>query len=171
MDQHHMIVNKHSVVKLWTIGGFFLLLGTWYIITLMLSAFTEGWLAPWDTQETRPPLGTWERSVNDFFEGVPGSLLPSLIILCISITLYIYGRRKSVNKIKFTWIFALINLLFLLLEVVFVTLVFQFPGVWPLQYPALNSAYQRVLPAILITIILLIFLVLAQSKISLDQKT
>jgi hypothetical protein len=43
----------------------------------MLAA-TEGWLVPWDCVHVslRPPLGTWERTINDFFEGPPGSFLP-----------------------------------------------------------------------------------------------
>lgn len=171
MNQRQIVVNKHTLVKVRTIGGYISLLTTWYIIIVMLSAFTEGWLAPWDTQRTRPSLGTWERSVNDFFEGIPGSLLPALTILCISISLYVYGKKKSVDRIKFTEVFALINFIFLLLEAVFVTLIFRFPNIWPLPYPDINSVYGGVVPAVVITFILLLFLIFAQGKISLGQKT
>lgn len=163
-------MKKRLLDKLSTIFGSILLLISWGIITVMLAAFTEGWLAPWDTQRTRPPLGTWERSVNDFFEGPPGSLLPALIILCISITLYMYGRRNAKNKIKFTWIFVSINLFFLSLEVVFVTLFFHFPSIWSFQYFDFNNAYQRTAPAVLFTIVLLITMILTQGKISLAGK-
>ena len=64
------------------IGGIIMLFTTWYFICLMLLAGTESWLAPWDTLRFRPPVGTWERTINDFFEGSPGYLFVSS---CLSV--------------------------------------------------------------------------------------
>jgi hypothetical protein len=47
------------------------LLSTWYLVHAWLNLVIEGWLSPWDVVPVRPPQGTWERSLNDFFNPFP----------------------------------------------------------------------------------------------------
>jgi hypothetical protein len=50
------------------------LLSTWYLVHRWLDLVIEGWLSPWDVVPVRPPQGTWERGLNDFFQSFPGTL-------------------------------------------------------------------------------------------------
>ncbi len=147
------------------IGGGLLLIITWAIIFMMMAAFTEGWLAPWDTQRFRPPPGTWERMVNDFFERVPGSVMPALSIILISSALYIYSLFKFQHKTKLTWMFVSINLLFIGIEAILAPLAHQLPDLWLSQpRPLIDVGYHRTWPAVVATIILLIFLFVIQAR-------
>lgn len=56
-----------------------LLVATWGIIAIFILAFTEGWLAPWDTKPFDPSPDTWQFVVNDFFESGVGAQLPTLL--------------------------------------------------------------------------------------------
>lgn len=41
----------------------------------LFSVFSLLLLVPWDTSFVRPDVGTWQRTVNDFFESRPGEIL------------------------------------------------------------------------------------------------
>jgi hypothetical protein len=49
------------------LSGLALLLGSWYALFIWLLAVTDAWLTPWEI-ESGPPLGSWARAANDFFE-------------------------------------------------------------------------------------------------------
>jgi hypothetical protein len=42
----------------------------------------------------RPPLGTWEREVSDFFETPPGSTSVGVLIVGISVLLFLIALRR-----------------------------------------------------------------------------
>lgn len=168
----HNKITGWSLSALWHSGGYILLFTTWYIILLMSLAFTEGWLAPWDTQQFRPPVETWERVINDFFEKLPGSALPALFIILTGIALYVYGMSKSQDKTKLTWIFALTNFLFIGADATLALLAHQLPDLWLSQpRPHIDVGYHLTWPTILVTVILLILLFIAQARVSLVSKS
>lgn len=136
------------------IGGIIVLFTTWYLISIMLLTGTESWLAPWDTLRSRPPVGTWQRTINDFFEGSPGNYLPLCLIMPISLALFWDAYRHSKHGSLLMWIFALTNLLFIIASVILVPWAFT---QWapPFQAP-LDAGFHRTWPAIFVTGILLI---------------
>ncbi|NJO82256.1 MAG: hypothetical protein HC828_05235, partial [Blastochloris sp.] len=62
------------------------LLLSWILVFYLLTFFTELTLVPYDTMliSDRPPIGTWQRTLNDFFERPPASYLPSMVFLTAS---------------------------------------------------------------------------------------
>jgi hypothetical protein len=76
--------NRASPRTWYTIGAVLavgLLLFSWFACYLWIMAMTEGWGAPWDTTSIRPPVGHWQRTINDFFESGVGMFLPTVIFL------------------------------------------------------------------------------------------
>ena len=67
---------------------------SWLVVFWMLSILTEFVLVPWDTAVVRPEVGTWQRSLNDFFEMPPGSLLIPFMLLIGSVYVVIRSRYK-----------------------------------------------------------------------------
>jgi len=53
-------------------------------------------LAPYDTTPLvlRPPSGTWEREVSDFFEAPPGSTSVGVLIVGLSVLLFLTALRR-----------------------------------------------------------------------------
>jgi len=53
-------------------------------------------LAPYDTTPLadRPPRGTWQRDLSDFFQVPPGSVIPALLSVGISVVLAIIALRR-----------------------------------------------------------------------------
>lgn len=72
-----------------------LLILSWCVLYLYTMLITEAWLAPWDTAPIRPPVGHWQRSLNDFFETGVGAYVPTAIFLMISGLLYAYTLNKT----------------------------------------------------------------------------
>lgn len=66
---------------------------TWIVIFLCLTLLTQFIMVPWDTAITLPEIGTWQRTLNDFFATAPGYFLFSGTLLLISIIL-------SINIVK-----------------------------------------------------------------------
>ncbi|MBL1131567.1 MAG: hypothetical protein D8M54_24165 [Chloroflexi bacterium] len=137
------VVQKvnHTGQNISFLSSYLLLITTWSIIFILLAAFTEGWLAPWDTRPFRPPEGTWERTVNDFFEGSPGSLLPASLIVTMSLASYLYGKvKKQSDGVNLTWVFAILNLLFIILIVPLSAWARQLPYKW---LPLMKTIYLK----------------------------
>lgn len=76
----------HLVLTVLAVG---LLVFSWCACYLWLMGMTEGWGAPWDTAPIRPPVGNWQRTINDFFESGIGMYLPTIIVLGMSGLLYL----------------------------------------------------------------------------------
>lgn len=100
--------------------GLILLVATWLIWFWWLSLFTEALLVPWYccSLDAMPAIGTWQRTINDFFGTLPGSILPSVTMIAIGVL--IFGRRmiKAKNRVWLPLAFAILYLLLLAADVV-----------------------------------------------------
>lgn len=101
-----------AVMKDLFIGGLAvgILIFSWYACYMWLMLMTEGWGAHWDTAPIRPPIGDWQRTINDFFEAGIGMYLPAAILLATSGLLYIFtlARTRAVQMTSF--VFGVTNL-------------------------------------------------------------
>lgn len=88
------------------------LLVSWLVLLIMVMAMTEIYLVPWDTAGNPPPLGTMARTVNDFFESEPGSLIPACLVILSSVGFFIAGlaQKRGSNIIRLAWLFGLSNM-------------------------------------------------------------
>lgn len=75
---------------------------SWFLCYLSIIGMTEGWGAPWDIAPVRPPLGHWQRTINDFFESGTGAYLPTAIFLLASVCIYIFMliRIQSLHTVS-----------------------------------------------------------------------
>ena len=87
-----------------------LLLFSWLVCYLWMMALTEGWGAPWDTTTIRPPIGHWQRSINDFFESGIGMFLPTVTFLAISLPLYARSLVRTRAVLETSLVFGVTNL-------------------------------------------------------------
>jgi hypothetical protein len=149
------------------LGGMLFLVGTWYFLLLWIMGMTEGWLVPWDTVPGRPPLGTWQRTVNDFFEVPPGAILLAIVVVTISVIIFVARVAQAEHRAWLPLTFAATNLVFMLADTVLAILAHQLPDLWlPKPRPPIDVGYHRTWPALLVTVVLLVILFLVQSKVS-----
>ena len=94
--------------------AFSLLLFSWFVCYLWVIGLTEGWGAPWDTTPIRPPLGHWQRTLNDFFESGIGVYLPTILFLLINIACFAHVLSRTHSWRPLVTLFATTNLLFFL---------------------------------------------------------
>jgi hypothetical protein len=87
-----------------------LLLFSWFVCYLWMMALTEFWGAPWDLTTIRPPVGHWQRSINDFFESGIGMLLPTIVFLTISLLLYARSLVRTRAVLETSLAFGITNL-------------------------------------------------------------
>lgn len=83
--------QMQTVIRIGLLG---LLVVTWLAVFYTVSLFTELILAPWDTALVRPEIGTWQRTLNDFFEN-GGALVVSVPVVLASITLALPMLRQN----------------------------------------------------------------------------
>ena len=77
------------------LGLLALLVVTWLFLLFTLTLFTELIMAPWDTAIHIPEVGTWQRTLNDFFDFSIGQLLVSVPVVLISIAVaYLAFRTR-----------------------------------------------------------------------------
>lgn len=88
---------------------------TWVIVFYVLLIATELVLVPWDTAITRPETGTWQRTLNDFFEVAPGSYSVAVVLIAVTMLL---AYRALRNDPEAGLRLAALNLVFLLVLVV-----------------------------------------------------
>lgn len=150
------------------VGGTLLLVGSWYVLFMLIAAATEAWLVPWDCWPgpERPPLGTWSRAINDFFEVPPGSILPSAVFITVSISIFIFRVVRATERTLLPLALAVTNLLFLVLDAFLVGFAYLLPALWR---PPNEVSYHQTWPAMLVTMILLILLFFVQSKVALEK--
>lgn len=145
--------DKTSIVSYSILGG------TWLVIFMMIAAVTEGGLAPWDTTRFRPSLGSWERMLNDFFEGGLGSILPAIIIVGLSVLLYYFSHKNSSTaRSLLTWGFVFWNVLFIVLSSNAVVMATNLNNSFLPQSPVMDMGYHRTWPALAITVSSSLFL-------------
>jgi len=155
------------------ISGSVLLVGTWFFLSLFILLVTEASFVPWDCVHVslRPPLGTWQRTVNDFFEGPPGSFLPSVAVIGVSLTAFLVGTLRNRSRPPLPGAFALTNVAFVLAEVLLLDVAYRLP-ILRLPEPRLpiDVGYHHTWPAILTTTVLVAVLFLVQSRIAFGGK-
>lgn len=154
-------------------SGTLLLVGTWCFLFVWIAAMTEGWLVPWDCigPPERPPLGTWARTVNDFFEVPPGSILPGVVFIVASASIFVARTARTTNRALLPWAFAATNVIFFLVDSYLVMGAHQLPDLWLLEpRPPLDVGYHRTWPAILVTGVLLVVLFLVQYRVATRRK-
>jgi len=68
---------------------------SWAVLVGAVSMATWG-LAPYDTTPLtlRPPQGSWQREVSDFFQSPPGSIIPPVAVTAASIMLLGIALRR-----------------------------------------------------------------------------
>lgn len=76
------------------IGLTVLLVGSWVLIFFTLTLFTELIMAPWDTAIHLPETGTWQRTLNDFFDFSVGKYLLSVPVILLNVWLVASHRAK-----------------------------------------------------------------------------
>jgi len=169
MEAQAVIEKEGRLVKIGVfIGGVLLLIGTWYFLFMYVAAMTEGWLVPWDCwpASERPPLGTWARTVNDFFEIPPGSILPGVVVVTISAGIFLSRTSRATKRTLLPLAFATTNLLLLVVDVFLVAVAHQLPDLW--RAPN-DIGYHQTWPSILVTTILLSALFVVQLKIDIER--
>jgi MFS family permease len=89
---------------------------SWWGVLVVVNFLTEIWLVPWDTwaEPVRPPVGAWQRAVNDFFESGIGARLPALMLIG-SGALALLARLRAGYRTDFApWLITTANLLVIL---------------------------------------------------------
>ena len=131
------------------VAGFLTLLLSWLAVFWILAFLTELILVPWDTAITRPAVGTWQRTVNDFFETPPGSYIIPALLLAGSMSVVFHSRQRP------WWRFALLNLVFsvgsfglFVITAMINNAVFPHPPV--LYEPSYRGYYRSIIPGLVI---------------------
>jgi hypothetical protein len=78
------------------------LLLAWIALFYLLTFLTELTFTPWNGALDWPAVGTWQRTLNDFFAGDPGRLIVSVPVLVISIYLTVstlWRNPDSINQL------------------------------------------------------------------------
>jgi len=86
---------RHLIVA----GSIFI---SWVILVYVLWLMNIILLVPWDVAVTRPDVGTWQRTLNDFFEGRFGEnilLLTVVAMTAVPILVTLFRRWYSGTKI------------------------------------------------------------------------
>jgi hypothetical protein len=134
-------MNLISIAK-WT-----MLLFLWFVLFSLFTLFTEFTLVPWDTSIVRPEVGTWQRTINDFFERSPGQYALSILVVLLSIGLTLYAYRRNPNSLTKL---ILINAIFIpLVVIVWWAAVILNGGIFtaPLGYdPSAAGFHRSILP-------------------------
>ncbi|MEO8610536.1 MAG: hypothetical protein ABI690_21750 [Chloroflexota bacterium] len=86
-----------------------LLLSAWIAWFFVLTFLTQLTFTPWDGAIDWPALGTWQRTLNDFFASDPGRLIISIPMIIVSIYLTRSTLRRNPEKririIGLLWLF------------------------------------------------------------------
>ena len=77
------------------LGWLALLVLTSLFLFFTLTVFTSLLMSPWDSAIDIPEIGTWQRTLNDFFQYSVGQLLLSVPVLLISIALAYNAYRSK----------------------------------------------------------------------------
>lgn len=171
----HAVMGRRMGAGFIFLLGVVLLILSWRFLYGWLIPMTEGLLVPWDTTPTRPPTGTWERSLNDFFEVPPGAYAPSVLVVASSALLFLVRLLTgNEERAKLPWLFALVNGLFFLASIVLLVLTHWLSAAFLLLsgQSHLTAGYQRTLLGIVAMSIAIAFLLLAQAScIRIGRKT
>lgn len=156
----------HHIGNVLAIG---ILIFSWFACYLWIMGMTEGWGAPWDTTPIRPPIGHWQRSINDFFESGIGMYLPTAIFLTISLLMYIRTLISTQAIRTASFVFGITN---------FIALVALIAIVVPIQIFLIHTptyltpedwsywgGFRREWPLTLMALVLFVSLFLVQPRL------
>jgi hypothetical protein len=134
---------------------------------------TEVSLAPWDIMPGRPPVGTWQRAVNDFFGAPPGVYLPSGATVAASISIFFARllRLAGFERILLAWIFAATNVGFILIQAILWVVTGRLVGYWLPTPPGGDAGYHRTWPAIVVTTVLVAVFLMVQTRIRTGRRS
>lgn len=107
-------VLKRRDFWLWVLGVV-LLLGTWGILYGVESLFTESHLVGYYccvTELDLPAVGTWQRTLSDFFRGSPGKHLLSVVFVAVNAGIFISRILKGRPKVWLPFLFVLFNAIY-----------------------------------------------------------
>lgn len=147
--------------------GAVLLLLTWVNLYAWIRLMTQVWLAPWCPLPVsqQPPVGTWQRTLNDYFVRLPGAVLPAIVVLATSALLFLTRLVRDRSRAFLPLEFAALNLSFIVAEVVLVLVAHWLPDLWlPQPRPSLDIGYHRTWPETVATTCLLLVLLTAQAR-------
>jgi hypothetical protein len=129
-----------------------LLICSWLVVFFILMVLTEFVLAPWDTAIHQPEIGTWQRTVNDFFVQEPGNLVIASLLIVASI--YLTWRQRAYPL----WALALGNVVFAVLVMglfmgaaIVNNAVFPYPPV--LYDPNYHGYHRAVIPGLIVALV------------------
>lgn len=153
-----------------SLGKFGILIACWLVIFYVLTFITQLTLAPWDTAVERPAIGTWQRTLNDFFESAPGHFAISapLTLACIILSAVTLRRNQAaLNRLLLIHLtFAPILLAMWMGAVVVNNAVYPYPPV--LYDPNYHGYYRSVIPmaAVVVTCAIWLYGQLRLAKLS-----
>jgi hypothetical protein len=127
-----------------------LLVLAWIALFFLLTFITELTFVPWDGALDWPEVGTWQRSLNDFFATDPGRFIISVPVVVISICLTISTLRRDfalINQlIRLHYVFIPLLLLTCLVSVSLNHWINPYP---PVQYdPNYRGFHLTIIPGI-----------------------
>lgn len=70
---------------------------TWVFLIQFFTVMSSWILTPWDTAIYLPDMGTWQRTLNDFFDSSSGQMLISIIIGILTAVPIIMHYRVNTN--------------------------------------------------------------------------
>lgn len=75
------------------------LVATWFPMFFITTIFTIFILAPWDTAITLPPVGSWQRTLNDWFSQGLGQYLFSGLAILINAGFALWFFRHQPQRV------------------------------------------------------------------------
>jgi hypothetical protein len=70
------------------------LVWTWLLLFFIVRVYAEWAFAPWEAAVVLPSIGTWQRTLNDFFDIGTGSYLVAAITVLLSMMLVLNSQRQ-----------------------------------------------------------------------------
>ncbi|MFZ2487302.1 MAG: hypothetical protein WAZ19_04195 [Anaerolineae bacterium] len=138
-----------------------------YLVLFLVITVAAFYLAPYEAvpPQLRPPEGTWQRGINDFFSGTPGVLTPALLVVGTSLVLLFGGLRRSGGdpraKTSLLTKFGVLNLIISIGMV----LGFQVLSLLPAQLTA-SGGYNQTLKFIVWSVLIIAVLLIQQARIA-----
>ncbi len=157
----------------WLASAALLLVLSWFVLFLHAEWFTGSALVPYENRPAfaqpnnpfppKPPRGTWERAVNDFFEHRPGRCVPGGVVVAGSAIMLVatLPRRKVTPGLLLA--LAATNLIFVVFYAFAAPAMRQLPLLWlPQPRSEYDAGYHRTWPEILLFVVLSALLIYGQ---------
>ncbi len=157
-------VGKSVIRACVFISSLFSLLWTWYVMYWGIAAATEGRLAVLDCcPPSQHPLA---RVASHFFAVPPGSILPAVLVLTISATIFMLRMIRSRQRYWLPLAFTVTNLLFFIGAFLLIRVADGLAALW---CPPNYVGYLRTGPSILFIGLVLLLLFWVQVRITISS--